>query len=545
MTPRISFARSVWALLPGLLFATPSQAASLQPVSDWGASGVPSTVSMYQYLPDNLATNPPILVLVHFCGGSAAAVFGQAQGGGIVAAADEHGFIMIVPQAANTDGSGRCWDVGSSKALTRDGGGDTQAIAQMVAYALSEHGANPDRVYVTGDSSGGMMTEALLALYPDVFKAGSAFAGVPAGCWAVSNPDGGWSGPCAGGTVLHTPEEWGDLVEAMYPGYTGHRPRVQLFHGDADDTIDYANHTEAIDEWTAVLGLSLAPTSTDTVQLGTHQATRQRWENPCGYVVLDAFTSLGGDHGPSDAIFDADYVIPFLGLDQVGPTDPEITECGGGTGGAGGEGGLATAGTAGSQASTGGSATGGVTGDGGTGGAPTGGVTTGGAPESGGGPPAGGAVTGGSSGSGGTLDTGGTLETGGAPPTGGALPTGGAAPLTGGTGGTATGGTPTTGGVTAPTGGASSGTGGGATGGTPPAGGVATTGGVPTSGGATGTGGALAGSTATDAATEDGGCGCRVAGRRARSNAAGLLGLLALAALPALRRRPRAARHPR
>lgn len=543
MTPRLPFARSAWALLPGLLLATPSRAASLQPVSDWGASGVPSTVSMYQYVPDDLAQNPPILVLVHFCGGSAAAVFGQAQGGGIVAAADEYGFIMIVPQAANADGSGRCWDVGSSKALTRDGGGDTQAIAQMVAYGLSEHGANPDRVYVTGDSSGGMMTEALLALYPDVFKAGAAFAGVPAGCWAVSNPDGGWSGPCAGGDVTHTPEEWRAIVEAMYPGYTGHRPRVQLFHGDADDTIDYANHTEAIDEWTAVLGLSLAPTSTDTVQLGTHQATRQRWENDCGYVVLDAFTSLEGDHGPSDAIFDADYVIPFLGLDQVGPTDPEIAECGGGTGGAptggaGGEGGLATGG-----AGTGGSMTGGVTADGGTGGATTGGVTTGGVATGGattGGAPAGGAATGGSSGSGGAADTGGALATGGASPTGGALPTGGAAPVTGGTGGG-----PAAGGATAPTGGAASGGSGSATGGTPPVGGAATTGGVSTSGGATGTGGALAGSTATDAATEDGGCGCRVAGRRARSDAAGLLGLLALAALPALRRRPRPARRPR
>lgn len=532
MNPRSPFARSICALLPGLFLATPSPAASLQPVSDWGASGVPSTVSMYQYVPDHLPQNPPILVLVHFCGGSAAAVFGQAQGGGIVAAADEYGFIMVVPQAANADGSGRCWDVGSSKALTRDGGGDTQAIAQMVAYALREHGANPDRVYVTGDSSGGMMTEALLALYPDVFKAGSAFAGVPAGCWAVSNPDGGWSAPCAGGAVVHTPEEWGAIVEAMYPGYTGPRPRVQLFHGDADDTIDYANHTEAIDEWTAVLGLSLTPTSTDTVQLGTHQATRQRWENACGYVVLDAFTSLGGDHGPSDAIFDADYVIPFLGLDQVGPTDPEVAECSGGTGGlptggasssgAGGESGLATGGA------TGGSTTGGGTGDRGSGGAPTGGMTTGGmttggvtaggtttggAPESGGVPPAGGAATGGSSGSGGALDTGGSPATGGVPGTGGATGTGGA-----------------------------SGSSGSAIGGTAPAGGAPTTGGVPTSGGATGTGGVFADSTDTGAAANDSGCGCRVAGRRMGSDAAGLLGLIALLVLHPMRRRPRTAR---
>ena len=50
----------------------------------------------------------------------------------------------------------------SNKTWTRDGGGDTHAIAQMVKYAIDKYKANPDRVYATGDSSGGMMTELLL-----------------------------------------------------------------------------------------------------------------------------------------------------------------------------------------------------------------------------------------------------------------------------------------------------------------------------------------------------------------------------------------------
>jgi hypothetical protein len=36
----------------GLLVAAPGGAASLQQVSDWGASGVPSYVKMYIYVPD-------------------------------------------------------------------------------------------------------------------------------------------------------------------------------------------------------------------------------------------------------------------------------------------------------------------------------------------------------------------------------------------------------------------------------------------------------------------------------------------------------------
>ena len=202
------------------------------------------------------------------------------------------------------------------------------------------------------------MTELLLALYPDVFKAGAAFAGMPAGCRGAneSGNSGGYSGACAGGSVTHTPQEWGDIARMMDPGYTGHRPRVQLFHGDADTIIRYANHTEAIKQWTNVLGLSTSPTSTDRgVTLGNHPSTRQRWQNSCGFVVLDAFTSIGGDHGPSDALFPAQYVIPFLGLDKTGPVDPEIEQCaGGGTGGGGAGGaGAADGGVSGSAGSSG------------------------------------------------------------------------------------------------------------------------------------------------------------------------------------------------
>ncbi len=348
---------------------------------------------MFVYVPDKVASNPPILTLIHYCGGTAAAVFGQAQGGGIVSAADQYGFIMVVPS------SGRCWDVESNKAWTRSGGGDSDAIKQMVTYAISKYSANPNRVYSTGDSSGGMMTELLLALYPDIFKAGSAFAGMPAGCRG-SNEAGttmGYSFACAGGTVTHTAQQWGDIARNMDPGYVGHRPRVQMFHGNADMTINYENFTEAEKEWTNVLGLAANPTTTImNVQLGTHQATRQQWLNSCGYLVLDGFTSIGGDHGPSDALFEAQYVIPFLGLDKVGAVDPEIAQCGNGAADAGsGAGGAAGVG---GRSGAGGGA-GGSVGSGGAGGVSGSGGTTG---------------TGGISGGAGTSGTGGTRGSGGA-----------------------------------------------------------------------------------------------------------------------------------
>src|SRR6266496_2397831 len=465
-------------------------------VSNWGASGVPSYISMYIYVPNTPATKPPVLVVAHYCGGSASGVFGQAQGGGIVAAADKYGFIMIFPQTTNAASSAKCWDVGSKASLRHDGGGDTQAVAHMVKYSVSTYKANPDRVYATGDSSGAMMTQALLAVYPDVFKAGASFAGVPAGCWSAGwSAASNWGGTCANGSDIMTAQQWGDLVRGMYPSYTGHRPRVQLFHGDADAIINYKNFGEAIKEWTNVLGLATSPTSTTSgLTLGSHQATRQQWKNSCGYVVLDAFTSMGGDHGPSDALFNSTYVIPFLGLDKTDDVDPEIASCGP-DGGAGG-----TAGTGGRGGGSGGATDGGVDGAAGRGGA--GGTGLGGR----GGNGAAGA-SGGTQGIGGSAaGSGGRGGNGGGP--GGASATGGI-----GSGGAGRGGAAGAGG--------NAGTGGAAGDGT---GGISSAG----ASGNSGTGGASAGA---GPGSESTGCACALGGRESstRSYVAMMISAVGLA----------------
>ena len=341
-----------------LLWASPSRAASLTQVNNWqGGISLPTDVSMFVYVPDNVTANPPLLTLIHYCGGNASSVFGQASG--LVQAADQYKYIIVVPSNGGLNGTGRCWDITSKATQTRDGGGDSQAVIQMVRYALTTYKANANRVYSTGDSSGAMMTQLLLALYPDVFKAGASFAGVPAGCLNAFDSQG-LCGLAMNG-MAPTAAQWGNLVRGMDPGYSGYRPRVQLFQGSADATINFENFNEGIKEWTNVLDLSTAPTTTTTgLTLGTHQATRQSWKSSCGYVVLDAFTSIGGDHGPSDALFVAQYVVPFLGLDQTGAVDPEVAQCemdGGGGGSDGGVDASSGRGDSGSAGASGGSGT--------------------------------------------------------------------------------------------------------------------------------------------------------------------------------------------
>lgn len=190
---------------------------------------------MYLYVPDSLSsagnnTNAPVVVAIHFCTGTAEAYFSATP---YPALAEQYGFYVIYPESPY---NGTCWDVSSQEALTHGGGADTSSIAEMVSHTISTYGADASRVFVTGSSSGAMMTNVLAAAYPDVFKAATVYSGVPAGCFYTGTVDG-WNSTCSSGESIHTQKEWADTALAMYPGYTGPRPKMLIFHGSADEAL--------------------------------------------------------------------------------------------------------------------------------------------------------------------------------------------------------------------------------------------------------------------------------------------------------------------
>jgi acetylxylan esterase len=287
----------------------PAQAATLVQVTNFGSN--PGGDQMYIYVPDTVTANPPILVALHQCTGSGPGFYASTE---FASLASQYGFIVIYPSVTR---SGSCWDVSSSQALTRNGGSDPVSIMSMITYAEQHYNGNPNRVYVTGASSGAMMTDVLLGDYPDVFQAGAAFMGVPFGCFYTGTVDG-WNSACAEGQVTMTPQAWGDLVRNADPGYTGPRPRVQLWHGTADTTLSYVNFGEEIKQWTNVLGVSQTPASTDTPVAGW---TRTRYTNSAGTVEVEAYSIAGAGHVLPEAGMAA-YAIHFFGLDSSSPASP-------------------------------------------------------------------------------------------------------------------------------------------------------------------------------------------------------------------------------
>jgi acetylxylan esterase len=229
-----------------------SLTSNLTQISNFGPN--PRNVTGYIYVPANIPKNAPILVAPHWCHGTAQDVFNYRSW---ATAGDQYGFISIYPDSPND--ADQCWDVSSKKSLTHDGGGDTLGIVSMVRWAIKEYDADKERVFVTGTSSGAMMTNVLLGSYPDVFAAGSAWAGVAFGCFA-GDGYGVWSDACATGKIIKTGVEWAKLVKSAYPGYTGFRPKMQVLHGTKDNVLYPQNLEEEIKQWTSVFGVSEKPT---------------------------------------------------------------------------------------------------------------------------------------------------------------------------------------------------------------------------------------------------------------------------------------------
>ncbi|MEQ4720114.1 PHB depolymerase family esterase [Nonomuraea sp. B19D2] len=305
---------AVTLVVAGLFMAPPAASAQLTEVTGFGTN--PTNLRMHLYVPDGVGSRPPLLVAVHYCTGSGPAFYSGTE---FASLADRHKFIVIYPSATR---SGSCFDVSSPQALRHDGGSDPVGIVSMVRYVQQRYSTDPDRTFVTGASSGAMMTNVLLGDYPDVFKAGAAFAGVPFACFATT--DGSmWNSACANGQVAKTPQQWGDLVRGAYPGYTGARPRMQVWHGTEDATLRYPNFQEQIKQWTNVHGLSQTPSSTDQPQSGW---TRTRYGGTGTMAPVEAISLQGVGHNlPMGGM--AAAVIAFFGLDQGGgtPTTPPQT----------------------------------------------------------------------------------------------------------------------------------------------------------------------------------------------------------------------------
>jgi poly(hydroxyalkanoate) depolymerase family esterase len=258
-----------------------SAQASLTQVASFGSN--PGDLAMYSYVPDGLPAGAPLVVALHGCTQNAWDYYSQS---GWKKYADLWHFALVLPQENNSTESGPlCFNYLASSDDSR-GKGEAESILQMVQYAQANYHVDASRIYITGLSAGGAMTSDLLADYPDVFAGGAIDSGLPAGCTD--------SQKAATGCVNMTPDQWGMLAKDADPAWHGPWPRVAIWQGTADTTVNPVFATEEMDQWTDVWGIGQTPSSTKTLTGGT---TENVYNDASGKPAVEMYTIPGMGHG--------------------------------------------------------------------------------------------------------------------------------------------------------------------------------------------------------------------------------------------------------
>jgi poly(hydroxyalkanoate) depolymerase family esterase len=192
---------------------------------------------------------------------------------------------MPEQQAANN--ANTCFNWFNPGDIAR-GRGEAASIRQMVARMVADHKIDTRRIYITGLSAGGAMTSVMLATYPEVFAAGAIIAGLPFGIAGnVREALGGMMQPAS-----RPAGKLGDLVRKA-SRYKGPWPKVSVWHGSADRTVNPGNADEIVKQWLDVHGLPAAPMSTGIVD----GHPRDVWWNADGETVVESYTISDMAHG--------------------------------------------------------------------------------------------------------------------------------------------------------------------------------------------------------------------------------------------------------
>jgi poly(hydroxyalkanoate) depolymerase family esterase len=282
----------------------PSGPDRLTDITDFGSN--PGALRARVHVPTSLARGAPLVVVLHGCTQTAA---GYDHGAGWSQLADDNGFALLFPEQRRANNANLCFNWFAPDDFRRDRG-EVMSIRQMIDAAATTYHLDRTRIFITGLSAGGAMAVAMLAAYPELFAGGAIVAGLPYGC-AASVPEAfdrmrGHGGP-------HAPTLQALLRDAS--SGRGPWPKISIWHGTADRTVDFSNAEAVADQWRAVHGVAQAPSVTDEVD----GYPRRAWRNAEGREVIELYAITGMGHGTP---------LATRGAHGVGASGPFMIEAG-------------------------------------------------------------------------------------------------------------------------------------------------------------------------------------------------------------------------
>lgn len=260
----------------------------------------PGALRMLSFVPEGLSRKIPLVVVLHGCTQTAA---GYETGAGWCALARHYGFAVLAPEQRRSNNPNTCfnWFVPDD---IRRGHGEAASIRAMVETIATSHPIDRARIFVTGLSAGGAMAAVMLATYPDVFAGGAVIAGLPYG--VAHNVR------TALGAMRHAPvkssRQLGDLVRHA-TGHQGPWPKLSVWHGSADRTVDPHNADALVRQWLDLHDLPETPTAKGKVD----GQRRLQWRNSSGEIVVESYTIGDMAHGTPLGIAANDHALGVAG----------------------------------------------------------------------------------------------------------------------------------------------------------------------------------------------------------------------------------------
>ncbi|MET4386812.1 poly(hydroxyalkanoate) depolymerase family esterase [Bradyrhizobium sp. F1.4.3] len=258
-----------------------------------GFGGNPGNLRMFAFVPAQLQKPRALVVVLHGCGQTAAA---YDLGAGWSTLARHYGFALLMPEQQRANNGNTCFNWFNPEDTARDSG-EARSIREMIAHMTEAHRIDPKRIFITGLSAGGGMTSVMLATYPEVFAAGAVIAGLPYGI--ASNLREALDG------MFHSParpaRELGDLVRNA-SNHRGPWPKMSVWHGSADRTVNPGNANEIVKQWLDLHDLPDVPMAETNVD----GYPRQAWWNKDGETLVESFAITDMAHGAPLGLADND-----------------------------------------------------------------------------------------------------------------------------------------------------------------------------------------------------------------------------------------------
>lgn len=242
-------------------------------------------LEMYVYKPINNNMEVPLVVVLHGCAQTATEI---AEQSGWNTLADSNNFMVLYPQQKVENNLNKCFNWYENTDISKNEG-ESDTIREMIQYAIQNYNIDPSKIFISGMSAGGAMTNVLLANYPDLFDSGAILSGIP---FKAAN-DLTTAYAAMQGKIEKTNEEWIAAISNNNPNYDGKYPKIIIVHGIDDPFVNVKNAEIIEMQWKGIHKTETSPTIVLEFNGNSDITKTTYFKNNCPVIIKYEINNLG------------------------------------------------------------------------------------------------------------------------------------------------------------------------------------------------------------------------------------------------------------